>query len=128
MASFNIKNIIEKYFQTNFTTYTIQYEGMKIDTIPSGGMISLIYSPIENSLYGIDGTSTGRIEYAGMYKIFCYASNPTKAYIIADAVKTFLNGKQIGDIYIEVGQDNQANDLNNGFYELLVTFNLSQWS
>ncbi len=128
MATHEIKKTIDKHFGDNWVTTPIQLQGEELDTAGLDDFISLIYTPVENTPYGLDGTSTGRIEYNGLYRVFCYAKNPTKTFILADAVKAFLNGKQFGDISIEVGQDSGINDLKNGFYQTVCTFNLSEWS
>ena len=125
MASFNVKSTIDKYFQDNWSTTTIQFEGQSLDIAK---MISLQYAPVENVAYGYDGSSTGRIEYAGIYKVFCYDTNPVKVMQLADLVKTFLNGKELDNIKIDIGQDGSANDLENGYYECLVRFSVSEWS
>ncbi len=128
MASYNVMQIIAKYFQDNWTTTEIQFEGKPLDDKTLDDFISLTYDPVANDTYGMDGTATGRIEYAGVYKVRCYAKTPVKAFILADAVKTFLNGKQLGDIYVAIGQDSSVNDLHNNLHETACTFNVSQWA
>lgn len=128
MASYDIKKEVDSHFQTNWTQTPIQFHGQNLDTSSIDSFISLIYAPIENTNYGINGTPTGRIEYAGLQKIFCYAKNPTLALKLADDVKTFLNGKELPqNIHIQIGQDRTPIDLGNGFYEVLCNFDLSQW-
>mgnify|MGYP006899561390 CR=1 FL=1 len=129
MATHTLKQAIDGYFQTNFTTATIHYEGMPMNDLSTvTSLVSLVYEPVTNESYGMDGTSSGRIEYAGLYKVFCYAKSPVKAFILADAVKTFLNGKEIGTVSIGIGQDSGANDLENGFHQVLCYFNVSEWA
>lgn len=128
MATYNIKTTLDQYFLDNWVATPIQYEGTQLNTNALTEFISLQYAPVYNDQYAFDGTTTGRINYVGLQKVFCYAKTPTKAFQLADSVKTFLNGKQLGNIYIEVGQDNPANDLGNNFYEVLITFRLTEWS
>jgi len=136
MANYDIKKDLDIYFKDNWTNTGIQYQdenkprvgGVLTDPSTLNEFISLIYSPVENDSYGFDGTATGRIEYAGIQKVFCYAKNSTKALLLADQIKAFFNGKQIGNIIIGIGQDSPSNNLGNGFYEVLCYFNLSQWS
>jgi len=136
MANYDIKKDLDTYFKNNWINTGIQYQdeneprvgGVLTDPSTLNEFISLIYSPVENDSYGFDGTATGRIEYAGIQKVFCYAKNSTKALLLADQIKAFFNGKQIGDIVVGIGQDSSSNNLGNGFYEVLCYFNLSQWS
>lgn len=128
MASYDIKVALDTHFQDNWIQTKIQFHGQELDTSAETSFISLIYAPIENTPYGINGSANGRIKYSGLQKVFCYAKNPTKALKLADNVKTFLNGIDLpGNIHIEIGQDGSPVDLNNGFYEVLCKFNLSQW-
>jgi hypothetical protein len=115
-------------FKTLWTSTAIQYEGQTFDLTTVDELIALVYSPIENVQYAYDGTATGRIEYHGMQKVFCYAKSPTLALSLCDDVKTFLNGKQIGNITIGVGQDGTAEPMDNGYYKALCYFNLSEWA
>lgn len=127
MASYDIKKEIDTLFMS-YTNAPVQFHGQNLDTVGMEKFISLIYAPIENTAYGLDGTATGRIRYAGMQKVFCYAANPTKALQLADNVKSFFNGKELSNnIHTRIGQDNMPVDLGNGFYEVLCTFELSQW-
>jgi len=136
MANYDIKKDLDTYFKNNWINTGIQYQdeneprvgGVLTDPSTLNEFISLIYNPVENDSYGFDGTATGRIEYAGIQKVFCYAKNSTKALLLADQIKAFFNGKQIGDIVVGIGQDSSSNNLGNGFYEVLCYFNLSQWS
>jgi len=136
MANYDIKKEIDIYFQDNWTSTGIQYQGEtqpRVSGVPTDpttldNFISLVYAPVENESYGFDGSATGRIEYAGLQKIFCYAKNPTKAMQLADQVKTFFDGKEIGNIHAGIGQDGQANDLGNSFHEVLCSFDVSQWA
>ena len=129
MATASIKATIETYFKTNWTSTSIQYEGAPFDYDGKSSWISLVYIPVANDQYAMDGTSTGRISYAAMLKVFCYAKSSTLAYSLADSVKTFLNGKQLtGDIQVEIGQDRGANDLDNGYFEVPCLFNFIQYS
>ena len=129
MANSDIKIALDTYFQDNWTSTPIQFQGQSLDTASIDSFISLIYSPVENETYGLDGTENGRILYSGLYKIFCYAKNYNKVLILADEVKTFLNGKEFPEsMHIGIGQDGSPTDLDNGFIEILTIFNVDQWS
>ncbi len=126
MASHNIKEDLDSYFQDNWTETSIQYHGQTLDISSLDDFVSLIYSPVLNEQYGMSGNCTERIEYNGVYKVFCYAKNPMKSHILADLVKVFFDGKQIGNITVNLGQDRMATDLKNGLYEVLVSFDVSE--
>ncbi len=128
MATYDLMQKIDKYFQDNWITTEIQFPGQSLDDTTLDDFISLKYEPVDNTPYGMDGTATGRIEYMGLYKVYCYAKSDVKAFILADAVKTFLNGKQLDDVYVEIGQDNSVNDLHNNLHETICVFNVSQWA
>jgi len=136
MANYDIKKDLDTYFQDNWSSTGIQYAdenrprvgGVLTDPSTLDSFISLKYDPVENDSYGFDGTATGRIEYAGLQKVFCYAKNSTKALLLADQIKTFLNGKQLNNIHISIGQDGSPKDLGNNFHEVLCSFDVSQWA
>jgi len=136
MANSDIKIALDTYFQDNWTSTGIQYQGENeprvggtlTDPTTLDSFISLAYSPIKNESFGFDGTTNGRILYSGLYKIFCYAKNYNQVLILADEVKTFLNGKELDDIHLGIGQDSEINDLGNGFIQILSSFHVDQWS
>jgi len=136
MANSDIKIALDTYFQDNWTTTGIQYQGedeprvagVLTDPTTLDSFISVGYYPIENESYGFDGTANGRILYSGIYKIFCYAKNHNQVLILADAVKTFLNGKELNDMHVGIGQDGSPNNIGSGFIEILSSFGVGQWS
>ena len=123
----DIKIAIEMYFNTKWTTTPIQYEGVKLATIPDK-YIGLIYNPVLNEQYAFDGTTTGRIRHVGIQKVFCYAKSTTLAYKLADDVKTFLNGLELNGIVFQIGQDRSVLDLENGYFECLVQTELVKFN
>lgn len=129
MASFDITKAINDFFIASWPNNRIQFHGTTLDgTNQMDNYISLIYNPVENDPYGFNGSATGRIRYAGLQKVFCYAKSPTLALKLADEVKAFMNGQQIDNIAIDIGQDRQPTDLGTGFYEVLCIFNLNEWT
>lgn len=115
----DIKKDIEKYFIANWTATKIQFEGVNTN-ITDDEYIGLVYNPVLNERYAFDGTNSGRVRQLGIQKVFCYAKNTTKAYTLADTVKTFLNGAEFNGLDFEIGQDRMVVDLENGFFEVLV--------
>jgi len=129
MPSFDITKAINGVFLNEWPNERVQYHGETLEgTNNMEDFISLIYNPAENVPYGFDGTSTGRIQYVGAQKVFCYAKSPTLALKLADQVKTFLNGRQINNMRIGIGQDRQPTDLGTGFYEVPCIFTIEEWA
>lgn len=124
------RGTIEKYFYDNWTQTQIQFEGQILDINPLDDFISLKFVPVANNQYAYDGTSTGRIEVLGDMQVFCYAKNPPKTYILADSVISFLSGKKLGiDVNIEYGQGvGSAKNMDNGFFELLISFKVKSYN
>ena len=123
-----IKKAIETYFLSNWSTTSIQWEGTSLNYDSKTSYIGLIYNPIENDRYGFDGTTTGRIRCAGIQQVRCYAKNRTKAYELADSIKTFLNGKQISNIVFDIGQDETAIELDNNWQQVNVNFDTIKYN
>lgn len=128
MGSYDIKQKLDKHFQDNWSTTSIQYQDHPVSTTSLESFVSLVYAPVESVPYRFGGSGCDRIEYAGLFKVFCYARTTVKAMILADDVKTFLNRFQIDDVVVSIGQDRAATDLNNEFFEVLCTFPVSQWT
>lgn len=124
----DIKATIEQEFLSNWSTTPIQFEGVKFDYTGKDSWVSLVYTPVVSDRYGFNGTAIGRVRYVGIQKVFCYAKNPTKAYKLADAVKTFLNGKEINGLVFDIGQDRAVLDLNNGYFETVVNTEVVNFS
>lgn len=128
MANSDIKIALDTYFIDNWTTTDIQPQGQEIDVTAINDFISILYQPVLNDTIGINGTDNGRIRFVGLYKVFCYAKNFNKALVLADGVKSFLNGKQLSNgIYVKIGQDGTPSDLGNGFIEIATSFDVEQW-
>lgn len=128
MATATIKSNIETYMQTNWTLTSIQFDGVPFDYTSLVSWISLVYLPAINSQYSFDGTSTGRILSEGVLKIFCYAKSTTLAFQLADSVKTALNGKNISNVELAIGSDGAALNLDNGYFEVPVSFIARNWA
>lgn len=127
MATYDLMQTLDKHFQDNWATTAIQFPGKPLNDKSLVQFIALEYNPVANAPYAMDG-SVGRIEYAGLYVVRCYAKTPVKVFKLADAVKTFLNGKQLNDVTVGIGQDGVVNDLQNGLYALSCNFSVSQWA
>ena len=126
MATYDTAVGLNQYMLDNWIDTPIQFDGMVLDTTALTKWISVKYIPVQNDAVGLDGTTTGRIGYRGLFKVFCYAKNSTLAYKLADDVKTALNGKQIANLRIDIGQDRDAVDLDNTWYECLCLFSTTE--
>jgi len=132
----DIKVALDTYMKTNWTNTGIQYDGLdKIiknniayDYKTQDSFISLSYVPTSNNSYGFGSSNVGRVEYGGVYKVFCYDRNIVNVLTLADSIKTLLSGIEIGDIHIGLGQDRTNGDMLNGYYEVICTFDVSQWA
>ena len=129
MALLEMSAECEIYFTDNWIATDIQLPDTDFDYSSLDSFISINFYPTVNELIGHDGTSTGRTAYYGMSSIFCYHKKKKLALKLADDVKAFFNGQSLPkDIYIGTGQDKPAIDLDNGFYEARVNFEVSQYS
>lgn len=91
--------------------------------------IAIEYAPIEggNRLIGLDGTSTGRLEYEGIFFVRCFNRKRFNTFDLADKVSTLLNGKQLpSDVRIETGQHSQIMDLEANLFQMTVEFRVLQ--
>ena len=89
--------------------------------------IAISYDPIINTIMGVNGTSTGRLNYNGLFRVYCYAERRMEVYKLADAVCTFLNGKSLNkNIEVGIGQHSSVIDLDSNLFELKVSFEVNQ--
>jgi len=119
----------EIYFTTNWTDTDIELPDTEFDYDGLDTYISIDFAPTVNDYTGMDGTSTGRIASYGLYSVYCYHKKLKLALDLADDIKTFFNGIELPkDIHVGIGQDKPAIDLENGFFESKVNFELKQYS
>ena len=130
MSLSTIKTTLETYIQTNWTTTSIQWQGVPFSSNGLTQWIGTKFVPVMNEVYAFDGSSCGRIEYNAQLQIFCYAKNPTKAIQLSDSIMTFLNGTQHSpNITVGIGQvDSGAIDLENGIFEVMVWFEVNLYA
>jgi hypothetical protein len=129
MAVLATKAALEQYFIDNWAiTSKIQFSGVEFDYSGLSKWISLKFIPVENDRYAMNGTVSGRINYSGLLQVFCYAKNESLAYGLSDDVKSFLHDKTIGTLDIGIGQDRGVENLDNGFSEALVVFEINNFT
>lgn len=124
MGSSSTKIALETYIKTNWTTTSIQWEGVSFDYQGKTNWISVKYVGVSNEAY-----FGGRKSTNAQLQVFCYDKTSTKAHILADSVSAALSCKQIGDIEIRVGQiQGSTLNLDNGYFELMITFEINNHS
>lgn len=128
MASAETKRSLEQHFIDNWTTTSIQFDGVAFSYTGLTSWISLVYVPAYSSQYAFDGTTQGRVLEEGVLKVFCYAKSVPLAFQLADSVKTFLNGVVVNNVEVHIGNDSAASNLGNGFFEVPVSFITRYWA
>lgn len=129
MALLQMAAETEIFFKNNWTDTTIQYQDTTFDYNGLTSWVSIKFFPTVNEKIGMDGTSSGRVASFGLCSIFCYHKKQKLSMKLADDVKAFFNGKELPlDIRVDIGQDKSTIDLDNGFYETRVNFEIAQYS
>ena len=128
MSVLATKAALEQYFIDNWTATGIQFSGVEFSNKTLTKWISLKFIPVENDRYAMNGTVSGRINYNGLLQVFCYAKNESLAYGLSDDVKSFLHDKTIGSIDVGIGQDRGVENLDNGYFEALVVFEINNFT
>lgn len=122
MGSHTQKANLETYLQSNWTQTTIQFEGVPFNYNGLEKWISLKYVGVSNEAF-IQGQATN-----GQLQVFCYSKNSPLCHKLADDVSTLLSCKMVSDVEVSIGQvQGSALNLDNGFFELLVTFEVNQY-
>ena len=134
MAILEMSGHIEKYFIDNWDTFTSP------DTIPihipdrhfsTDGLdqyIALGFDALQDDVIGVNGTAASRIEYAGIIRIASYHKTKKLCLKLADTVTSFLRGQEL-PLGIRISTNStpgETKDLDNDFYELIVSFDVRQ--
>lgn len=125
----------EYEFINNWNTFTspdvivVQYpdrQSIGKDTLDE--YIELNFIGLDDDLIGADGTTTGRVEYAGKFYVSCYHRRKKLALDLADKVTTFLRGKELPKNVniMSNAQNSPTPDLDNDFYRIDVSFDIRQ--
>lgn len=122
MGSLTTKASLETYLQTNWTQTTIQFEGVPFSYSGLTKWISTKYVGVSNEAF-IQGQATN-----GQFQIFCYAQNSPLCHKLADDVSTLLSCKIVDFVEVSIGQvQGSSLNLDNGFFELMITFEVNQY-
>ena len=126
-SSLEITAELQIYFMNNWTETPLKLPDFPFDDTDIPKWISISYAPIVNDIIGCNGTTTGRLNYNGLFSVYCYAESRMDVFKLADSVSTFLNGKQLTkNIRVGIGQHNSVLDLDSNLFELKVLFEVDQ--
>jgi len=129
MALLDMEAECEIYFTTNWTDTSIQLPDAPFDYSALTSWVAINFYPTVNDQIGMDGTTSGRIAHYGLSSIFCYHKKKKLALKLADDIKTFFNGQELPkDIHVDIGIDKPVVDLENGWWEAKVNFEVKQFS
>lgn len=125
-----IKQELEAYFQDNWTDTPIQFDISTFQQPVDMEWISLIFIPIDRTIYAYDGAN-GRKADVAQFKVLSYSTSPTKALIIEESVKAFLECYELTtvDAQVEEGKPDTlgAINLGTGTYETGLLFSVTAW-
>ena len=130
MASQEISAQTEIYFKDNWTQTPLEYITLSeaLDTSEMDEYISIKYFSLPlNRVIGMNGAN-GRKAYHGYLRVLCYQRDEALALGLADDVCTFFDCKQLpSDITVSIGQDEESVDMDNGWFEVELTFDIVQY-
>ncbi len=119
----------EIYFTDNWTDTEIQYPNTDFEYVDLDTWIAIDTYPALLSCSGLNGTTTGRTMLECQTRIFCYHRKLKDAIALADDVRDFFSGVALPkDINVNVAQYSSPVDLENGFFEVKVIFDIIQYS
>lgn len=120
---------VEIYFKDNWVSTNIQYPDTRFNYDGLSTWIAVDVNPVFIEQIGMDGTATGRESMSTLAHIFCYHRDKKPAIKLADDVKGFFTGIDLPkDIRVNYAQYNPPNELDNGFWEVKVNFDVVQYS
>jgi len=145
MSQFELQNIPEIYFKDNFLTLGLPTNNMLFPDKPMymkdgtwnyepdyakiNEWIGFNFASVDTKTIGQDGTTVGRVSRVGHFIVYSYSRKKKIAVKNADTVHNFFSGVNLDeDIRVDVGKYSDAIDLDNGFYELKLTFKVTQYS
>ncbi len=123
MSLYDLKPELDRYFDTNWASTPVQYDGVRFEKPDYNKWISVQLVPVSR----IDATfGDGVDEERGIVKVYCYDNSPTLVYKLASEVLNFLEITAIGDAFVDMGQSdgNGAVPLHDGIYETLINFSV----
>ena len=119
---------VEIYFRDGWTDTAIQYPDASFEYDGLSTWIAIDVNPVFNEQIGMDGTSTGRESLTAQASVFCYRRSKKLAIKLADDVKSFFSGIDLPkDIRVNYAQYNPPNELDNGFWEIKLNFDVVQF-
>lgn len=126
-SSLDITAELQLYFRDNWTETPLKLPDFPFDDTGIDKWIAISYAPIINSIIGCNGTTTGRLNYNGLFSVYCYSELRMNTYDLADKVTAFLAGVVLPlNIRVGIAQHGQVHDLDTDLFELQVTFEIDQ--
>lgn len=134
MGNLDMTAQVQIEFQNNWDTFIdpedipIHYPDRSFNSDNLTQYIALNFIPLQDDLIGVDGSTTGRIEYAGMIYVSCFNRGKMMCFKLADMVTEFLRGKELplGVRILSEASPSTPIDLPNDFYEIIVSFPVRQ--
>lgn len=125
--SLEITAELQLYFMNNWTETPLKLPDFPFDDTSIDKWIAISYDPVRNDIMGCNGTTTGRLNYMGLFRVYCYAERRMDCYKLADSVSTFLNGKSLPkNIEVGIAQHSSVVDLDTNLFEMKVSFTVNQ--
>ncbi len=118
------KEKVDQYFNDNWITTPIQYDGIRFDKPSDGIWISVQLVPYarESDTFGGGGNFN-----RGLVKVFAYSTSVTLSFQLAQSLQVFLDEVSIDEAFINIGvpDGNGAIHLQDGVYETLTNFEIN---
>lgn len=126
-SSLEISAELQILFMNSWTLTPLKLPDFPFDDTSIDKWIAISYDPVRNDIMGCDGSSTGRINYMGLFRVYCYAERRMDCYKLADDVTAFLNGKSLNkNIEVGIAQHSSVVDLDTNLFEMKVSFEVNQ--
>ena len=118
---YDTKVEIEEYFNLNWVSTPVQYQG--IDFVNPKKWVSVIFIPIERS-----SNTCGRVFENSQLKVLVYDVSPTLAIKLMDELNDFLSCLQLNTCNIGVGVPDGMGiiPLDNGVHEIVSLFEVDK--
>ena len=134
MSMFNDKNVIDKYFQDNWTETPISFDGVGFDIPTDNKWVSVAMVVYDRSLYAISPQHGRKLDY-GKIIVRCYDISPTLVMKLCAKVQEFLECHTIiaddgKEILVDMGisDDLGVVNLDNGIFEVQLGFKIKKYN
>lgn len=125
----NLKKAVETYFNDDWTSTPLQFQGSALPDTDT--FIYIVFVPIDRSVYGI-GNNKGRKKDTVMIRVSSYSSNPLRSLEIDDAVRDFFECWEVPNIDAQVQSGVPDGlgivDLGNGMFETISNYMIDSYN